>query len=187
MDYKSVADFIDEILRRKDPYNHHGANVATICLQMVSLMDVKFNEHELEMLKFGARMHDLGKIFMDDGILNSHGRLTGSQYAAVQTHVTQGFRLALSMSFDPIICSIIRYHHENFEGSGYPDGLKGDAIPFFARMVRVADTYDALTSSRAYRRNSSPADALKVIEAESERCFDPIIVDLLKRILPQHA
>ena len=183
MDYNSIADFIDEVLKRKDPYNHHGSKVAKICSKMVALMDIKFDARELEMLNFGARMHDLGKLFLDDGILNAHGRLTDSQFSTVKTHVTQGFRLAISMGFDPIICSIIHFHHENFDGSGYPKGLKGEEIPTFARMVRVADAYDALTSNRAYRKASNTEDALMLIEAESERCFDPMMVQALKKVI----
>jgi len=185
MDYKSIADFADEILKRKDPYNHHGSKVADLCLKMAALMDVKFSEHDLKILRFGARLHDIGKIFIEDGILNAHGRLTGNQISVIKTHVTQGFHLGLTTGFDIAICSIIRSHHENMDGSGYPDGLMREDIPFFARMIRVADTYDAMISERAYRKAASAEEALMVIEGEAERCFDPQMVQLLKRVLSE--
>jgi HD-GYP domain-containing protein (c-di-GMP phosphodiesterase class II) len=181
MDYRSIVDFVDEVLKRKDPYNHHGSKVSTLCLNMAALMGNPFNLHELEMLKFGAQLHDVGKLFVEDGILNSHGVLTENQFAIVRTHAKQGFRLALSVGFDPLICGIIHFHHENFDGSGYPQGLKGEEIPIFARMVRVADTYDALTSRRAYRHAASHEEAIGIIEAETGRCFDPLTVTLLKQ------
>ena len=183
MDYELIADYTDEILQRKDPYNHHGSKVAEFCEKMLSLMDTHLSEHELTMLKYGARLHDVGKIFIEDGTLNAHGLLTNHQLAVVRTHTTQGFHLSLAMGFDPIICKIIRSHHENMDGSGYPDGLAGDAIPLFARMVRVADTFDAMTSVRAYRKAASETDALMLLEAEAERLFDPFVVQLLKKVL----
>ena len=178
MDYKSIVDFADEVLKRKDPYTHHGSKVSVLCLNMAALMGNPFSVHELEMLKFGAHLHDVGKIFINDGIMNSHGSLTESQFAIIRTHAKQGFRLALAVGFDALICGIIHFHHENWDGTGYPQGLKGEEIPIFARMVRVADTYDSLTSMRSYRHATSHEDALTIIAAESSSCFDPHMVAL---------
>ena len=186
MDYGSIADFTDEILQRKDPYNHHGSKVSELCMKMAALLDVPLNDHELAMLNYGSRLHDVGKIFIEDGILNAHGRLTENQSAIIRTHTTQGFHLSLALKFDPIICRIVRNHHENMDGTGYPDGLVDNSIPFFARMVRVADTFDAMTSPRAYRKAESPSAAMMLIEAESERVFDPYLVKLLKRVVTEN-
>jgi HD-GYP domain-containing protein (c-di-GMP phosphodiesterase class II) len=180
MDYENIANFIDELLTHKDPYNHHGAKVANLSEGIAKLMSRQFDEHELKMLHYGARMHDVGKIFVEDGILNLHGRLTKNQYAAVKIHSSQGYQLAFAVGFEVAICEIIRYHHENYNGSGYPDGLREEEIPIMARIVRLADTYDSLTSARSYREPASHQDAMAIIQTESGSSFDPQLVRLLK-------
>lgn len=183
MDYDVVAKFVDEISKKKDPYNHHGSKVADLCIRMASQLQIAHNDYEIKMLEYGARMHDVGKIFIDDSILNVHGRLTGNQIATMRTHVIQGFNLSIAMEFDPIISMVIRHHHENIDGSGYPDGLKGESIPFYARMIRVADTFDAMTSDRPYRKALSEDFVLKYINQQSGKLFDPYIVNLLLRTI----
>jgi len=108
-----------------------------------------------------------------------------AEMLAVRTHAQQGFELVLALDYHKIICDIVRYHHENWNGTGYPLGLAGENIPPFARMARVADTFDAMTSSRAYRKAASWKDARMLINAESGSTFDPQMVALLNFVLEE--
>jgi HD-GYP domain-containing protein (c-di-GMP phosphodiesterase class II) len=122
-----------------------------------------------------AHVHDVGKIIVSPEILEKPGRLTHCEFEEIQRHAVFGARLAASLE-DPELTAIVRHHHERIDGSGYPDGLRGDRIPLGARIVAVADTFDALTSCRPYREPRSPSEAIRVILDESGVTFDPDVV-----------
>lgn len=131
----------------------------------------------LEILAFAAEVHDIGKIAINDFIINKPGHFTEAEYLMVQHHAQLGANLVETLEPDPLIPSIIRHHHENFDGSGYPDRLAGDQIPLEARIIRIADTFDALTSNRGYRAAYSPRTARAIME-ENHRHFDPQLLEL---------
>jgi HD-GYP domain-containing protein (c-di-GMP phosphodiesterase class II) len=130
---------------------------------------------EVERIDWAARVHDCGKVIVSPEILEKPGRLTPCEFAEVQRHAAFGARLVSSVG-DPVLTAIVRHHHERIDGSGYPDRLVGDAIPIGARIVAVADTFDALTGARPYREARSPVEAMAVIAEESGRTFDPRVV-----------
>jgi HD-GYP domain-containing protein (c-di-GMP phosphodiesterase class II) len=130
---------------------------------------------ELERLDWAARVHDVGKIIVSPEILEKPARLTNCEYQEVQRHALFGARLVSSLG-DPALTAIVRGHHERFDGSGYPDRLRGEEIPLEARIIAVADTFDALTSSRPYRDANSPAAAAAIIVAESGTTLDARVV-----------
>ena len=130
---------------------------------------------ELERLEWAARVHDVGKIIVSPEILEKPSKLTNCEYAEVQRHAGFGARLVASLG-DPALTAIVRHHHERIDGSGYPDGLHGAAIPLGARIVAVADTFDALTSSRPYREAGSVDAAIGLIEAEAGLTLDRDVV-----------
>lgn len=132
---------------------------------------------EVNLLSIGARIHDLGKLSISDHILNKPSRLTAAEFSLVKQHAEIGADLLAPLELDPRIDDIVRYHHENYDGTGYPRGLKGDRIPFFARIVRILDSFDALTVNRPYHQGVSPGDALKRLEHDADR-YDP---DLLQQ------
>jgi len=185
MDYAQIIKLVTEILHRKDPYNHHGANVGRLSVKVARLMSPAFTAEELEMIGHAANLHDMGKILLDDTLLNFPRLLTAAEYETIKTHTTHGFHLAQSLQYDPIIQGTILYHHENIDGSGYPHGLRGEQIPAYARIVRVVDVYDSITNHRAYRQADTRENAMKWLEAYSDRMFDREIVTLFKRVLSE--
>jgi response regulator RpfG family c-di-GMP phosphodiesterase len=158
----SITSLI-EALEARDPYTRgHSESVADILIGIAEIMGADSNE--IEMLGTAGRLHDLGKIGVPDHILLKPGRLTDEEYEKIKQHPVAGATI-----FSPIktlnnIIPIILHHHERFDGKGYPDGIKGDQIPLWARVTAVADTYHALTSDRPYRKGMESEKALQIIE-----------------------
>lgn len=177
IDYPQLAETIHKILKKKDPYEYyHQANVAQISVAIGKLMN-RFNEHEMEMLKWGAALHDMGKIFLEDILLNFPRRLSVPERVKMELHTILGSDLAQDLGCDPIIIDIIHNHHCNLDGSGYPRN-RAECSPFVC-IVRVADTYDAMTNDRVYKSKSARDDAISVLKAEAGPIFDPLSVELL--------
>ena len=131
----------------------------------------------------GGYLHDVGKVGIPDSILFKPGALTAQEWMIMRTHPARGVEICRHLkSLGPVL-PIIRHHHERFDGSGYPDGLRGTQIPLLARVMQIADIYDALISPRCYKPAYSPAQALEVILEETGRGWrDPQIVDLFLRL-----
>ena len=127
---------------------------------------------------WSAMLHDVGKLHIPDQILIKPGRLTPEEWDLMQLHTILGERILGSGEGFRVARRIARWHHENFDGTGYPDGLKGDAIPFEARIVRVCDAFDAMTNDRPYSRARSAEEALEEIERFAGRQFDPELARL---------
>jgi HD-GYP domain-containing protein (c-di-GMP phosphodiesterase class II) len=166
----------------KDPYTRgHSQRVAALAVRLGE--ELRLSPERLRTLGRAAILHDIGKIGVPDAVLNKPGPLTAAERASIQEHPARG---------DAIIGGIrslrrerggVRAHHERLDGSGYPDGLRGEAIPLEARIIAVADTYDALTSQRAYRAALPPARALAIIAAEAGDKLDPRCVAALPAAL----
>lgn len=131
---------------------------------------------QLRKLSIAAKLHDIGKLAVSARILNKPGRLDGEEYALIQGHSSSGEYLASSIIDDRTILSAIRGHHERFDGTGYPDGLVGRQIPLLARIITVADSYDAMTSLRPYGTRLSRKKALKCLRQGAGTQFDPRLV-----------
>jgi putative two-component system response regulator len=131
----------------------------------------------------GGYLHDVGKVGIPDSILFSPGPLTAEEWVIMRSHTTRGEEICRHLkSLQPVL-PIIRNHHERFDGSGYPDGLRGTHIPLLARVIQIADIYDALTSRRSYKPAYSPVKALETILEETSRGWrDPQIVELFLRL-----
>jgi energy-coupling factor transport system substrate-specific component len=139
---------------------------------------------ELENLYYTALLHDIGKIGIPDAILNKPGRLTEEEYKQMKSHTTKGAKILKDISTIPNIVEGAKYHHERWDGMGYPEGLKGEEIPYIARIICCADCYDAMATKRTYK---DPYPKEKII-SEFEKCagsqFDPdmakVVVELIK-------
>ena len=138
-----------------------------------------FNSRSLFWFRIGALLHDIGKIIVPTEVLNKPGKLTDEEWAIMKRHPEAGLELVADIDFPGDIGAIIRNHHERWDGAGYPDGLKGEAIPFAARILCVADVYDALTTTRSYRPGLTHARAAEIMRASTGQ-FDP---DLLETFL----
>lgn len=135
---------------------------------------MRLAEPALTHLRWGAYLHDLGKLAIPDSILKKPGKLEPEEWERMQAHTTLGEEMARRLGFLPqATLQVIRHHHERWDGSGYPDGLAGEAIPLLARVFALADVYDALTSERPYKRAWSHEEALAEIRRQAGRHFDP--------------
>ena len=167
-------------IEENDPYiRGHGNRVRHMAHHMAESMG--YSSRELDMLDFGALLHDIGKIAIDPRILNKPSSLTSEERKIVETHPLVGERIVSKVSYFSEIVPVIRWHHERFDGDGYPDGLAGEDIPLSARILTIVDSYDAMTSDRAYR-DALPLDtALGILEEEAEYQFDPDLVKVFFR------
>ena len=123
---------------------------------------------ELKALRQGGIVHDIGKVMIPDAILLKPGPLTAEEVAVIRKHPEAGERICAPLKTFRLVLPIIRHHHEKFDGSGYPDGLRGEEIPLTARILQLADVYDALTTDRVYRRAGPQEQALAIMEREAE-------------------
>ena len=151
------------------------------------------SDEEIVHMRHGALLHDMGKIGIPDSILLKPGRLDEAEFAVMKTHVTKGVALIdkIAQSFGvgrpqhiDVLRNIVHFHHEACDGSGYAEGLKGDAIPLEARVVAVADVFDALTMKRPYKEPWSVEDTIAEIRKNSGSHFEPRLVELFEKILP---
>jgi putative nucleotidyltransferase with HDIG domain len=144
----------------------------------------------LKALEAAALLHDTGKIAVPEHILNKPGKLTAAEFEKMKLHAPIGAEILSSIEFPYPVVPIVRHHHENWDGTGYPDGLKGAQIPLGARILSVVDCYDALTSDRPYRRRMTDEQALKIITDRRGTMYDPLVVDTFvatyQRVMPAH-
>lgn len=147
-------------------------------------------EEDVRMIATASALHDIGKISIPSDILNKPARFTPEEFTVMQMHTTEGERILNNVPAQPdeplirISREICRWHHERFDGGGYPDGLKGDDIPISAQVVSLADVYDALTSKRVYKDAYSPEQAIEMIKCGECGAFNPLLVECLEDIAP---
>lgn len=162
-------------LESKDPYSHgHSERVVEYALELAKFLNLS----EVDQLNIyrAAVLHDVGKIGIPDAILNKQGALSSEEWLIMKSHPERGEAICSKLNFAKEILPIIRHHHERYDGEGYPDGLDGESIPFLARIVSIADTVDAITSSRPYRSAGIFEQALEELEKNAGTQFDPVLV-----------
>ena len=175
MENNNLTLFLTHLLGLNDPHAEgHSDHVAVLSVALAQKIGLP--AAQVKTLEFAAKIHDIGKMAINDFIVNKPGRYTEAEYGMVKQHTTIGSDLVRNLALDPIIHLSILHHHENFDGTGYPLKITGDQIPLEARILRIADTYDALISDRVYHPARSHEDARSVMYGEEQK-FDP---DLLK-------
>ena len=166
----------------KDKYTHgHSERVTKFAMAIAE--DMRLSPEMLDTIRLGALLHDIGKIAVPERILNKPSRLTEAEFTIIKNHPVTGYEILQHIAgIEPVLMAV-RHHHEKMNGTGYPDGLAGEDIPLQARVVAVADAFDAMTSSRPYRRNFSIDEVIE----EFERCagdhFDPIATEHFIKLL----
>lgn len=180
---RATMERLADALERRDPYTHEHSVRVTEYVEMIlkELPDVPFET--VQGILAAARVHDLGKVGVRDLTLNKPGVLTTDERAEIEGHAAIGAEIVERLWVYRRWAGVIRHHHERWDGAGYPDGLAGDAIPLGARIIGVADAFDAMTSDRVYRRALSRDVALHELRAMSGTQFDPAIVAALGRAL----
>jgi putative two-component system response regulator len=183
-DSEAVLFSLAQSVEGRDPeLGQHCERIALMCAAMgVSL---GLTPPEILALQRGGYLHDIGKVVIPDSILFKPGRLTEEEWRIMESHAERGERICGSMRSMAAVLPIIRHHHERWDGSGYPDKLKGEQIPLLARILQIADIYDALTTARAYKAAMAPDDAVQTLREEAARGWrDPRLVELFSDILP---
>lgn len=182
---KAYLDSIQTLrytVEAKDPYTRgHSDRVSEFSVLIGEKLNM--SEEDLKTLRVGGLFHDIGKIGIPDSILLKESKLTDDEYSQIKNHPSIGAHILCNAEVFKDIIPIVKHHHERYDGNGYPGKLKGEEIPFMARIAAVADTFDAMTSKRTYRN----ALDIEVVKSEIERCsgtqFDPQIAKVFLDIL----
>jgi putative two-component system response regulator len=179
---KKVLNVLMKALDAKDTYTFgHSLRVARLAKQMGEALQL--SEDDLQTLQISAFLHDVGKIGIPDRILKKRAGLQKDEINITRDHPEIGSRLLAEFPEFSEVASIVRHHHERYDGSGYPDGLKGEAIPLFSRIIAIIDAYEALISNRCYRQGTDRESALGEIIANAGTQFDPALVDVFVKVL----
>ena len=175
--YLSTIETLAMAVDAKDQVTHgHIRRVQRYALGLANVLDLH-DEKQTKAIEAAALLHDMGKLAIPEYILNKPGKLTAVEFDKMKLHAGIGADILSAIEFPYPVVPIVRHHHENWDGTGYPDGLRGTAIPLGARILSVVDCYDALTSDRPYRPRLSSADALRVVIERRGTMYDPIVVD----------
>lgn len=172
--YSSMVQAMGRAIEAKDRYTQeHIARV--VGMSMAIGRQLSLPEDKLRALEVGAALHDIGKIAIPEAVLNKPGKLTPEEFELIKEHATLGSDILQPVPFPPEVVEAVRHHHEKWDGSGYPDKLAGNNIPLMARIVAVADVYDALTSDRPYRAAWSHQRAMEFMSSQVGTHFNPDI------------
>ena len=174
------------VIDAKSPYTkEHSDRVARYAKAFCRYLDLP--EHEYQDYAFGAKLHDIGKVGVPDAILNSTGRLAKDEREIMMAHPVAGARILEPIAVMESIIPMVLHHHENWDGTGYPDGQAGEETPMGARIVKIVDYYDAITSVRPYREPMTDEDAIQVLLSERDRVLDPDLTDCFVEVVKSGA
>src|SRR5262245_18667164 len=182
--FLSAIDSLVRTLEARDPYTSgHSLRVRQYSLRLARTLGLDVRQRRL--LSLAAKLHDIGKVGVPEAVLNKPAQLTQAEIDLVREHPVIGERILSPIIHSPDVLQAIRGHHERYDGSGYPDGLRGHRIPLLARLIAIADCFDALTSSRAYREPLPESHALALIRAGAGHQFDPALVPVFLDVISQ--
>jgi putative nucleotidyltransferase with HDIG domain len=182
--YMSTIQALSSAIDAKDGVtSSHIRRVQTYSVALARALGVSAPD-EVKAIEAAALLHDTGKLAVPEHILNKPGKLTAPEFEAMKLHVDVGADILSSIEFPYPVVPIVRAHHENWDGTGYPRGIKGEDIPIGARILSVVDCYDALTSDRPYRPAMTPAQATAIVVERRGTMYDPRVVDTFLELLP---
>jgi len=164
------------IINAKDRYTF-GHSERTVIYSTELAKSLGWSDEAINQLKYGAFLHDIGKIEIDREILNKPGKLSSEEFDIMKQHPVWGADILLPMASLQYLYPMIRHHHENFDGSGYPDGLQGEEIPAASRILRIADSFDAMMTQRVYKAAKTLPAAVEELRKGSGICYDPVLVE----------
>lgn len=181
VDVLQVVQRWGESIEEKDEYTRgHCERVAELACALARRAGVE--DTQMFWFRVGALLHDVGKVVISSEILNKPGKLSADEWAVMKLHPGAGADILKELDFPYDVVPSVRSHHENWDGSGYPDGLRGELIPLWARIVCLADVYDALTSERSYKRGLTHSEAIEVMRRDVNRQFDPGLFPLFEDV-----
>jgi len=175
--YVAAIEALAQAVDAKDQVTHdHVRRVQDRSVEMARILGVT-DDGEVQAIKAASLLHDVGKLAIPEHILNKPGRLSPAEYEIMKRHAPIGADILSVIDFPYPVAPIVRHHHENWDGTGYPDGIAGDRIPIGARIIAVVDCFDALTSDRPYRPRLSDRDALQILADRKGTMYDPRVVE----------
>jgi energy-coupling factor transport system substrate-specific component len=179
----AIANAVDAKDVRTHQHSMRVAEYSVLIAQEMKCFWIWERRKMLSNLKKAAQMHDIGKIGIPDSVLNKVGRLTDEEFAQMRSHVTRGAEILKDFTLVENVVDGTKYHHERYDGKGYPDGLKGEEIPLFGRIISVADTFDAMTSNRVYRHHMDTDYVMNEMKRGRGSQFDPEALDAFLRLV----
>ncbi len=182
--YISTIETLNKTLEAKDPYTSGHANrVEEYSVKLAEAYGLSYDS--IQNIQKAAVLHDIGKIAVNDNILNKADKLTELEFNEIRKHPTVGADILSKMDFLGEVSNIVRYHHERFDGKGYPEGLEGDKVPLEAYILSIADAYDAMTTDRPYRKGMTNQVALEEIEKNAGTQFHPNLAETFITIMSE--
>lgn len=176
---------LTEALSAKDPYTRgHSERVSMYSLLLSESLGLK--DEEIDSVHIGACLHDVGKIGIPEAVLNKQGKLSADEYKQIMEHANISGQIVSQIPSLSHIAQMVRYHHERYDGNGYPDGLRADNIPLGSRILSIADAFDAMTSVRPYRPVYGPKEALIELKSCCGTQFDPVICEAFIDVYTQN-
>ena len=180
--YLETVNVLANAIEGRDPYTRgHVERVAAYAFKVAAALG--WPEDQLRTLDFGARLHDIGKIIVPDHVLKKTGPLTKSEWGLMKQHPEAGAKILNQISHLQNTIPYVLYHHEHWDGTGYPFRLRGKDIPVEGRMLAVVDVYDALTTARPYHPARPPFEVVKFLQVKSELYFDPEMVEVFVKVV----
>lgn len=180
--YVNTVKALSLAIEAKDKYTEgHSERVVEYAEKIARKL--KFSESHVESLKISSLLHDIGKIGIRESILNKPGKLTDDEYSKIKEHPIIGANIIKGIDALRNSIDVVKYHHERYDGSGYPEGLKGESVPIDAYIIAIADAYDAMCSDRPYRKAMTKEEAMEIIRQERGKQFHPAVVDAFFDIL----
>jgi len=184
--YETVFGFVQAVEEKDKETKGHSERVATMTEALGRALGL--SDEQIDNCRYAGLLHDIGKIGIPEDILNKPSSLTDGEFSLMRSHPVMGARILEPITFLKDVASAIRSHHENWDGTGYPDGLKGKEIPLIGRLIRISDVYDGLVMDRPYRGPVPIEKVIAYLRANSGILFDPDLAQLfVERILPHLA
>jgi putative nucleotidyltransferase with HDIG domain len=181
--YTGVIQALASLIDTRDPYAHrHSRAVTELAVALAETLGLA--EEDVNTIRYAAILHDIGKIGISEAILTKPGPLIPSERAVVEAHPLLGVSILRNVPYMDDVARLIRHHHEHYDGSGYPDGLRGDEIPLGAQIIAIADAFEALTTGeRSYHRGRSIPEACTILRQEAGRAFNSELVAAFLRMI----